>query len=172
MAYSKMSGGRSTTSGLEDNTSQTTCFNGYIRMPTRSPRCHNCSSQSLESQLIRPPFINPPQWTPLTQSILCAQKDIGWDLFLDGCLSHIWEETLNLYLKSLDFKTTSLWWTSTLIRKLWDTSWDMWEHHNTSLHGKTPDTKLLGLDIIDEHIRNEHLKGIDPLMTLDKKTLF
>lgn len=117
-------------------------------------------------------FVDPLIWTPLTTSILHAQNDTGWDLLLDGCCSHAWEEAMDLYLRSIDSTNTGLRWTSALIRKMWDTSWDMWDHRNEFLHGKHLDKQLLGLDIIDASIRMEYEHGRTPLMTSDERSLF
>lgn len=117
-------------------------------------------------------FVHPFRWTSLTTQILYAQNDIGWDLLLDGCCSQAWAEIMDLYLKSIESTNTGLRWTSALIRKLWDTSWDMWDHRNRQIHGDTPDNQLLGMDIIDADIRKEYTAGCNRLMTSDEKALF
>ena len=51
-----------------------------------------------------------------------------------GMLSHDWADTKNIYLQSLGAKTTGKIWIHSLIRKLWDTVWDVWNYRNHNLH--------------------------------------
>lgn len=116
--------------------------------------------------------IHTTKWTRLTNQLLQAQCDIGWDLLLLGCCSFKWAEVMELYLKNMGSKTTGIRWVSALIRKLWDTSWDMWDHRNTYLHKEKPDEELLGLEILNQHITSEYNLGTHHLMTPDETALF
>jgi hypothetical protein len=59
---------------------------------------------------------------------------VGWRVFLEGGLLKEWASKQQDYYDWLDKKNTGKRWTTTLIKKLWEISWDMWEHRNGELH--------------------------------------
>ena len=64
-----------------------------------------------------------------------------------GLISHDWDEVKNVYLRSLGSKITGVIWISALIRKLWDTAWEIWNFSNHNLHATyaPQKTEILGL---------------------------
>ena len=110
--------------------------------------------------------------SPLVFSLLEAQSHIGWSLFIEGCVHKDWQGIIDAYLKSLERKTTGQRWVSSLIKKLWQVAWDMWDHRNLSLHKEKENEALLGLNILKSEITDVHDVGIDALMTRDEKALF
>ena len=113
-----------------------------------------------------------PHWDHITTKLIAAQNNIGWQLCLEGCVHKSWEETIDKYLQSLDSKKTGKRWITSLIKKLWDVAWDMWEHRNAALWEEKKNMQLLGQDITQAKITEEHETGIDALMTKDEKALF
>ena len=63
-------------------------------------------------------------------------------------------------------------WTTAIIRKMWDVSWDMWDQRNAVLFNIQPDEKLLGIAKMKQTIERELNQGSDTLMTPDEKVLF
>ena len=51
-----------------------------------------------------------------------------------GLISHDWAEVQNAYLLYLGAKISGVIWIYTLIRKLWDTAWYIWNFRNHTLH--------------------------------------
>ena len=77
---------------------------------------------------------------------------------------HEWEVTQNAYPQYLRSKVTGQIWVSSLIRKLWDIAWDMWNYRNHTLHASDGSTKAAVLShinaIISYHF-NCGTKGLD-----------
>ena len=71
---------------------------------------------------------------PSTSLPRSAQEFIGWRPFLEGCISWEWRGQQQRYYETLNSRKTGRRWVTLLIRKLWDVSWDMWEHRNGILH--------------------------------------
>jgi hypothetical protein len=70
------------------------------------------------------------------------QDDIGWYPFLLGHLLHYWQAIQHDYFVSLGLRNTGVKWTAQLIIKLFNTSWDMWEHRNGRKHNTLMPAKL------------------------------
>eukprot|EP00957_Ditylum_brightwellii_P059866 4544767-Ditylum_brightwellii.AAC.1 len=62
------------------------------------------------------------------KQVFPLQNKIGWDCALEGILSTKWKEIQESYLKSIESKETGERFIAALIQKLWDTSWDFWQH--------------------------------------------
>ena len=75
------------------------------------------------------------------------QDLIGWYPFLQGFWATQWESVQARYLQSLEVKTTIRRWLSAVLRRLWQISWDMWDHRNNILH----DNELGALTIQLDH---------------------
>jgi hypothetical protein len=67
-------------------------------------------------------------------NIISSQNVLGWDSFLHGFITVEWRKAQEAYLKRMKNKLSIRRWTTSLIQKLWDTSWDFWEHRNGILH--------------------------------------
>ncbi len=73
-----------------------------------------------------------PQWTTrygLREAIRCQDK-LGWYNFLMGCISLHWKAVQQRYYEWLGNRNTGKKWATALIQKVWDVSWDMWDHRN------------------------------------------
>jgi len=86
-----------------------------------------------------------------TSPVAQAQTTIGWDALLDGWLSLEWQATQSAYWQQWKRRKSSKRWTSELIKKLLNVSWDMWEHRNAALHHST----LHQADIIESKINDQ-----------------
>jgi regulator of sirC expression with transglutaminase-like and TPR domain len=63
-----------------------------------------------------------------------AQDEIGWDKFMFGNISVLWQEIQAQYFQEIGKQNSGLRWTSALIQKIWQVAWDQWEHRNAILY--------------------------------------
>lgn len=98
-----------------------------------------------------------------------SQNAIGWYPFLMGHISYYWIGTQQAYYTRLEVKNTGRQWAKQLIIKLFNTSWDMWEHRNGIKHNTVTPEKLRALRILDESIRDEYSVGVKGLLPRDKR---
>ena len=68
--------------------------------------------------------------------ILELQDEIGWEAAFTGCWAKGWAHLQQLHFESFGWKRTGKRWLAALIKKLWNVSWDMWEHRNGILHNR------------------------------------
>jgi hypothetical protein len=80
------------------------------------------------------PTASPSYTWPGVNDLIRKQTSVGWRVFLEGGLLKEWASKQQDYYDWLDKKNTGKRWTTTLIKKLWEISWDMWEHRNGELH--------------------------------------
>lgn len=74
----------------------------------------------------------PAKWAPA----FAAQDTMGWESFLQGFWVLEWEGIQHEYLISIQSKLSVRRWISSIIRKLWDICWDLWDQRNAFLHDK------------------------------------
>ena len=95
----------------------------------RSTPCHCDQIESLEDY---------PQYTwPDVDDLVKKQDLVGWWSFLEGCILHEWAAKQQAYYDWLQRKNTGKRWTTTLIKKLWEVIWDMWQQRNDELKNPT-----------------------------------
>ena len=92
---------------------------------------------------------------PGVNDLIHTQTLVGWQAFLEGGVLKDWAAKQQEYYDWLARKNTGKRWTTTLIKKLWEISWNMWEHRNGELHNPASPATLR------EHAR------LDALITLD-----
>jgi hypothetical protein len=63
-----------------------------------------------------------------------AQDALGWESFLFGFWSNHWESIQQAHLILLNSKVSLKRWSTSIIIKLWDVAWDLWDHRNTYIH--------------------------------------
>jgi hypothetical protein len=74
------------------------------------------------------PFTPIPSLADDAQAALLIQDSIGWANFFEGCIAQEWEAIQEAYFHWCRSRKTGCRWTASLIQKLWDLSWDLWEH--------------------------------------------
>jgi hypothetical protein len=62
------------------------------------------------------------------------QNENGWESFLLGFWVSDWFAVQEKYLQTIKCKISIRRWASSIIRKLWNIAWDMWDHRNQWLH--------------------------------------
>lgn len=71
---------------------------------------------------------------PRLRQALESQLDIGWHNLMEGKVSDHWGTVQEAYYKTIGSQKSGLRWTTALIQKLLDVSWDMWDHRNSIRH--------------------------------------
>jgi hypothetical protein len=61
---------------------------------------------------------------------------IGWNSFLEGWIGIEWEATQQAYYNLTRSKKSGKRWFVSLIKKMWEVAWDLWEHRNGIAHSK------------------------------------
>ena len=103
-----------------------------------------------------------------TQAAVAAQDKISWYNLLLGRMSHKWPDTQQKYLESLGKRTTQRRWTIAIISKLWDITWDMWQHCNHIKHNTLHPQKNLVMDSIAIRVNDLYKQGSARLLLRDK----
>lgn len=70
------------------------------------------------------------------QQLLHDQQLVGWGRFFEGWLVKDWSILQQRYYSITRSRRTGRRWTIAILKKLWDTAWDLWEHRNGILHDK------------------------------------
>ncbi len=87
--------------------------------------------------------IRPPTYAwPGVNDLVNEQDLLGWRAFLEGCLLQAWAAKQQEYYDWLERKNTGRRWVTTLIKRLWQISWDMWEHRKGELKNHVSYTHL------------------------------
>ena len=67
---------------------------------------------------------------PEIRRLFDLQDSIGWKAFLEGVLDVEWRKFQQTQYDETGSRKTGKRWVVALIRKLWNTAWDMWQHRN------------------------------------------
>ena len=86
------------------------------------------------------------KWPGLNE-LVQAQDTLGWRIFLEVGILHEWAAKQQEYYDWIQKRNTGKQWITTLIKKLWEISWNMWEHRNRE--AKNPTSPA----VIREHAR-------------------
>jgi len=97
------------------------------------------------------------------QPFIGEQQHIGWDRMMDGWISRRWRAYQDKIWKNAKSRKSSLRWTAALIQKLWDVSWDMWEHRNQELHNSTENQQQIIHSRVNEQIKTLYAGGAQQL---------
>jgi hypothetical protein len=63
---------------------------------------------------------------------IAAQDRIGWLAFFEGCIAVEWSGVQEAHFLWLGCRNTGKRWATSLIVKLWEIAWDLWDHHKTA----------------------------------------
>ena len=98
-----------------------------------------------------------------------AQDAMGWELFMEGCVSSEWARVQQHYLTWMGSRKTGKRWVSLLITKLWEVSWSMWDNRNDVLHNAMTPRKQLEIDAVHAEIRQQYAMGCADLRESDQR---
>jgi hypothetical protein len=88
-------------------------------------------------------------------SVFSDQSLLGWRNMLEGFPSTSWQITQKIYFERIGSARSPKRWTITLVQKMWEVAWNMWEHRNGILHDKE---QSIILHSINDTIREEFRK--------------
>jgi hypothetical protein len=102
------------------------------------------------------------------QELQDAQDDIGWDKFMFGNISVLWQEIQAQHFREIGKHNSGLRWTSALIQKIWQVEWDQWEHRNAILHKSENLVTQAESVMIVSRVQMEMETGIQGLLQGDR----
>jgi Fe-S cluster biosynthesis and repair protein YggX len=102
------------------------------------------------------------------QELQDAQDEIGWDKFMFGNISVLWQEIQAQYFREIGKQNSGLRWTSALSQKIWQVAWDQWEHRNTILHNSENLVTQAEAVMIASRVQMELETGIQGLLQGDR----
>ena len=94
------------------------------------------------------------------------QKEIGWQAFLEGTPATGWSDVQQRYFEWIGSRKTGKRWLTSVIQKMWDIAWDLWDHRCKILHNK--DSSILHARQEDD-IKTEFDKGTAGLLPHTKR---
>jgi hypothetical protein len=97
---------------------------------------------------------------PGLQEALSKQDLIGWQAAFEGCWATEWADVQEQYFRWDDKRNSGKRWLTAIIRKLWETAWDLWDERNHYLH--RADTTARNSQL-QQDIRDEFLQGFQGL---------
>ena len=99
------------------------------------------------------------------ENIFESQQIIGWRQLMGGCLSIEWAMAQQTYFKWMGIRRTGKRWVVSLIKRMWEISWDLWDDRNDFLHKTPMAADLSGAASLDKAIREEYQLGSAGLPT-------
>jgi hypothetical protein len=90
------------------------------------------------------------------QQVLQRQLALGWESAFEGRFALGWAEIQEQYYRSTNAKPhhNGLRWLANLIHKLFDVSWDLWQHRNSVLHDRAEGLRIRELrQQVDDELR-------------------
>ena len=93
-----------------------------------------------------------------TQYALAQQTDIGWGNLLEGWISSEWAIAQQTYYDSIHSRRSGTRWASSLLRRIWMISWEMWDHRNTVLHQQENVVSNIHESLLHRKIQRMHSK--------------
>jgi hypothetical protein len=91
---------------------------------------------------------------------------MGWQPFFEGALALGWSEYMDLYYNLRMSNRNGRCWLSSIIKKLWNIAWNLWEHRNGAAHDKQ---NGLTAAFLQQEVQNEFQK-VTPLFQQKCKT--
>ena len=82
---------------------------------------------------------------PVLYRLLLKQDTIGWRACIDGLLVREWAAVQASYFEMIGSRRSGKRWAVALIKKLWDTAWDMWDHRNRVVHDNESGVRAIEL---------------------------
>lgn len=112
---------------------------------------------------------------PATWGIRAAIQDqhdtLGWDNFVHGRWSPKWERPQRRHYQEQQSRRTSRRWAAAIIKKLFLTAWDMWDHRNFILHHPQGPKQQEENRQLNLAISEEYRTGFTALLPRDRKNL-
>jgi hypothetical protein len=91
--------------------------------------------------------------------VILAQDQIGWLAFFEGCIAVEWSGVQEAHYLWLGHRNTGKRWATSLIVKLWEIAWDLWDHRNQIKNNLVTAQDLAHRDSILLAVRSEYATG-------------
>jgi len=95
-----------------------------------------------------------------TSSATQQQSMLGWEAVMDGWLGLEWCAQQEAYWNLWKRQKSSRCWATELIKKLWNISWDMWDHCNSILHNTSQSWEDILDSTINDQVRQLFSQGL------------
>jgi len=109
----------------------------------------------------------PPTMLPESASPLKHQVESGKQYIWDGWINQEWQEQQDQIWKQMRSRKSSRRWTSELIKKLWNVTWDMWDQWNEALHDSDLNQELILEKHVNDQIKQIYAVGMCQLVCTD-----
>jgi hypothetical protein len=93
---------------------------------------------------------------PGVNDLILKQDVVGWRKFMEGGVLQAWAAKQQEYYDWLQRRNTGKRWVTTLIKKLWEISWSMWEQRNGELTNPASPASLRKHARLDAAITHEY----------------
>jgi hypothetical protein len=90
------------------------------------------------------------------EQLIDQQNAIGWNSFLLGWTGADWEESQQAYYNLIRSSKSGKRWVISLIKKLWEVAWDLWEHRNGILHDQNNVVSDKAISVLNQQIRSQY----------------
>jgi hypothetical protein len=104
---------------------------------------------------------------PGLQQVIEAQDRIGWLSFFEGCIAVEWVGVQEAHFIWLGHRNIGKRWATSLVVKLWEVAWDLWNHHNQIKHNLEMAQYLARCDLIKSAVLSEYVFGRSGLPRCD-----
>jgi hypothetical protein len=88
-----------------------------------------------------------------------AQDRIGWLAFFEGCIAKEWAGVQEAHFIWLGRRNTGKRWATSLVVKLWEIAWDIWDHRNQIKYNLESAQDIARRDDIIRNVRSEYAFG-------------
>ena len=97
------------------------------------------------------------------------QDAMGWHNFMFGRISNGWVDTQQRYLERLGKKQTGKRWAAAIIEKVWEISWNMWQHRNHIKHNTLHPRRAAEMAELDRSLSEAYDRGNSKLLGQDQQ---
>jgi hypothetical protein len=93
---------------------------------------------------------------PGINDLILKQDVVGWRNFMEGGILYKWAAKQQEYFDWIQRRNTGKRWLTTLIKKLWEIPWNMWEQRNGELKNPASPASLREHARLDAAITQEY----------------
>jgi hypothetical protein len=105
------------------------------------------------------PFSRAQSDMPGLLAAIAAQDRMGWLAFFEGCIAVEWAGVQEAHFIWLGRRNTGKRWATSLVVKLWEIAWDLWDHRNQVKKNIETAQDIARRDTIMQAVRSEYSFG-------------
>ena len=118
------------------------------------------------------PNFTKPYTNPKLKAAIRAQQKIGWDNFVLGRWSPLWQIVQTRYLLTFENQRSPQRWAIEIIKKMTMITWDMWQFCNGIVHSAAGPDAIAQHTRLDREMEEEFDEGTDTLFPSDRHFLW